>query len=252
MRSHNIDEYAGKPGVYSIYNTATDMMYIGSATNLKNRYKIHCTELKCGRHGNDKMQKAYNKYGANSFEFHIVLVAGPKDDIVEKEQVYMDLCKSYVRHYGYNLKPKARNMSGYRHRAEIKKQISTTLKGRVFSPETKQKLAKASKDYMCSNPEVKQKLIAARLKAGYSEDTRAKMSLAKKNDPNLRQRLKEQGKKLRKLTDSDLIAMKAQRQSGVSLGTLAVCYKVSTRTIANYLNGKRDSILTRKLPEAAA
>lgn len=56
-------------GVYAITCTANNQVYIGSSVNIFTRMRNHKSDLTAGRHYNSKMQRAFDKYGENSFEF---------------------------------------------------------------------------------------------------------------------------------------------------------------------------------------
>lgn len=239
IRCYDINLYKSKSGVYSIYNTVTNMVYIGSAINLKTRYMSHCRNLRTNQHDNHKLQKAYNKYGVASFEFHILLSYSTCADVVEKEQLYMDLCQSHSRCGGYNLKPEAKSMKGYVHTDETKARISNSLKGRVFSDETKAKLSAAASAHLSANKHAKAKLLTARSLRGYGDDVREKMSLAKKNDAGMKDRMIALGQKKRLITPVEALAINSAFASGCKPSDLATQYGVCTRTIRNYLDSTK-------------
>lgn len=89
-------------GVYIIINVITNMIYIGSSQDIEARWKEHVNKLCGNRHENDKLQKAWNKYGEKTFQFKILEAAEPLK-LIEREQYYLDLYQSYKRHIGYNL-----------------------------------------------------------------------------------------------------------------------------------------------------
>lgn len=89
-------------GIYIIINVINNMIYIGSSQDIEARWKEHVNKLYGNRHENDKLQKAWNKYGEKAFQFKILEVAEEKD-LVAREQYYLDLHKPYERHIGYNL-----------------------------------------------------------------------------------------------------------------------------------------------------
>lgn len=65
-------------GVYTIQNTVSGAIYIGSAGRFKRRFSQHRTALRGGYHQNSHLQYAWNKYGEQSFEFKVLLVCLPK------------------------------------------------------------------------------------------------------------------------------------------------------------------------------
>jgi group I intron endonuclease len=89
-------------GVYIIINIVNNMIYIGSSKDIEARWREHVHKFYGNRHENDKLQKAWNKYGEKAFQFRILEVVEEKD-LVFREQYYLDLYKPYERHIGYNL-----------------------------------------------------------------------------------------------------------------------------------------------------
>jgi hypothetical protein len=95
-------------GVYAIRNTLTGSCYVGSATNLRSRFKSHRSALR--RHGKapPKLQQAWDKHGPGAFQFH-VLEYCPPEVLLEVEQSYIDeLSPKYntrqVAHSNYGVK----------------------------------------------------------------------------------------------------------------------------------------------------
>lgn len=80
---------AQEAGIYKIRNNITSDFYIGSAANLRYRWYNHRNSLGANRHSNQHLQSAWNKYGADAFEF-IVIELCEKDKLLEREQFYID------------------------------------------------------------------------------------------------------------------------------------------------------------------
>lgn len=59
-------------GIYMIRNTINGKLYIGKSVNIKKRFNEHKHELRLGSHHNDYLQKAWNKYGEDAFEFIVL------------------------------------------------------------------------------------------------------------------------------------------------------------------------------------
>lgn len=116
------------------------MLYIGSAVNLSKRWPNHLSDLKINKHGNSKLQHAYNKYGKNNFEFRVLRVVEDKKDLVKIEQFYLDMYKPY-----YNICKTAGSCLGIRRTEKAKKNMSNARKGMKLSEEHKRKIGEALK-----------------------------------------------------------------------------------------------------------
>lgn len=58
--------------IYRILNVVTDQFYVGSATKFKRRKWEHLDSLKKNTHHCEKLQAAWNMYGADAFEFEVL------------------------------------------------------------------------------------------------------------------------------------------------------------------------------------
>src|SRR5271166_1238189 len=117
-----------KQGVYKIINKINGKVYYGSASNsFKERWIDHQYKLNKQTHGNKHLQAAWNKYGANNFEFIIVLLCAP-DNCLFYEQLFLDRCwDNGIR--CYNAARIAGNpMKDRKHSIEAKKKMSTIQK----------------------------------------------------------------------------------------------------------------------------
>lgn len=65
-----IEKYCS--GVYAIRNDLNNKMYIGSSSNIRNRYTYHLTSLLKNKGVNRSLQDDFNIVGANNFSFLIL------------------------------------------------------------------------------------------------------------------------------------------------------------------------------------
>ena len=65
-------------GIYIILNKINNKYQVGSSVKLNNRNGQHWSLLRCNKHGNPKLQNAWNKYGEENFEFHVVELVNKK------------------------------------------------------------------------------------------------------------------------------------------------------------------------------
>ena len=56
-------------GIYQIKNIETGDKYIGSSVDILRRFHHHKYYLRKGNHVNPHLQRAWNKYGGDKFEF---------------------------------------------------------------------------------------------------------------------------------------------------------------------------------------
>jgi len=176
-------------GIYMIKNIANNKKYIGSTINFKKRFIGHKWALKNNKHFNKHLQRSYNKYGANNFEFSILEICN-KDMLEIRESAFIKYYNTMDFKYGYNLVD-ARTNTGYKHTKEtidkIIKQKNTeesrknmSLKmmgnknglGRIVSDDIKQKLSNERKGVW---------KLGHKFQKGHiiSEESRLKMRLAK-------------------------------------------------------------------------
>ena len=163
----------GISGIYQILNAINGKSYIGSAINIKKRWKEHIWELIRNAHYNKYLQRSWNKYGKDAFKF-IVLLRCEKKDLLYYEQIAIDKYKTAKNKNGYNLCPTVGNTLGIKLSQEARNRISQTLKGNIpwnkgipCSEETKQKLSRALKGRPAWN-------VGTKL----SEEGRLKLSIA--------------------------------------------------------------------------
>jgi group I intron endonuclease len=156
-------------GVYSILNTITGKRYVGStAISFDARLKQHLTLLNTGKHTSRHLQSSWNKHGESAFEFVVEEICGVENVLI-REQYFLDYYKSYDDRFGYNILPKAGSHLGAKRTEESKKKMGAWKR----LPELCSKLSELSKKNF--TPEMKEKLLAASRGRIVSDETRAKM-----------------------------------------------------------------------------
>ena len=66
-----------------------EKVYIGSGKDFETRKRAHSNDLEGGKHFNKHLQRAWNKYGRDNFEFNIVEEVESSMQF-DKEQEYID------------------------------------------------------------------------------------------------------------------------------------------------------------------
>jgi group I intron endonuclease len=196
-----------KVGVYKITNSLDGKLYIGSSSNIYKRWDRHRNSLRKGTHPNLHLQQACNRDGLDAFVFEIIEeTIKDKKVILEREQFYIDLYKSFENDKGYNLTTSSSSPAGFRHTEAAKeairqarlgkrlskasrKKVTDFLTGHEVSQETRDKISEANKGKTAWNkglktgplPESQKKAIGKGNKGKrtgifVSEETRRKLS----------------------------------------------------------------------------
>lgn len=108
-----------RSGVYKISFCGTDKFYIGSAVDLTKRKLNHISDLLNNRHANIHMQRLFNKYGKESFNFEIVEYV-PPESLIKVEQKYITELEPQI-----NILKTAYSSLGYKHKKEALEKIKT-------------------------------------------------------------------------------------------------------------------------------
>lgn len=238
-------------GIYAIRNTINGKQYIGSAVRLGTRIRKHRSMLSRGVHHSPKLQRAWEKHGADAFEFVVVEEVADPDFLIVREQFWLDETGS-VGANGYNICPRAGSILGvkrspetidkmrasglkYRATEETREKLRLSNTGKratpeklakmsalVKSAETIEKLRVASTGRKLSEEAI-EKMRASHLGRKRSEETKEKMRLAKlgkKQSPeHVANRMRHiKGKKR---TPEDLAKRAAARAANLAAATKA-------------------------------
>lgn len=123
------------PGVYAIINTVNGKRYVGSSTrSIRNRWRQHRLTLKANCHDNGYLQRAWNKYGEQVFDWQVLENCEP-EQCLAREQFWIDELRSVKGPAGYNICPTAGNSRGTKHTEETKRRMSALKRGKSQSPE---------------------------------------------------------------------------------------------------------------------
>ena len=158
--------------VYVIRNRDNGNMYIGSAYDYVKRRARHFWELTRGTHHSEHLQRAYDKYGRAVFESDVVEYVDDKDQLLKREQVWIDFFKP-----AYN----------------VAKVAGSPTKGLKFSAETREKMAAAHRGRKRPPRPVEwnQKISATKKLRGMSPDGLASLRakhIVRFSDPAYRER----------------------------------------------------------------
>lgn len=185
-------------GIYRILHASTDKSYIGQSVDIRSRWKTHRGDLNRGTHRNRHLQRAWDKYGPEAFEFEIMEFVPYRANLDAFENHYIRLYNACED--GYNLAEEARGPKSVSEETRRKKheasmgeknpfygkrhtpETLTKLRGREFTEEHRKKMSAAARSRVVS-PEAKARMSEAQTarrcneaKTPVSDDTRQKLS----------------------------------------------------------------------------
>lgn len=255
-------------GVYCIINKINDKKYVGSSIDIEKRWQQHKSDLGRRCHANYHLQKAWDKYGEENFEFRVLVYTDP-DEAVALED---NLLKNYPDLFEYNISRDATApMLGRVHLEESKQKISKALSGennpnfgKHRSKETKRKLSEAlsgeNNPNFGKHPTEATRAKMSKAQSGenhplfgkhHREETRAKMSKAllgennpffgKAHSEETRAKMKEShlGDKnynWKNIPEEKINEMKSLREQGYSYRKIAEIFGVSINIVWRRLN----------------
>lgn len=168
-------------GIYIITNKENGKVYIGSTNNFGTCWYLHRNSLRKGVHHNQYLQRSWNKYGEDAFEFGVIEYLDDLEQLHLVEQFWMDVYREEGKEL-YNFGLAVDNpMRGQTHTEETKRKMSEVRKGVPKSEEHRSRISKARMGHAVSE-EARRKIGAAKVGNQYalghkrSEEARRKMS----------------------------------------------------------------------------
>lgn len=148
-------------GVYAISCRVDGRIYVGQSKNIRGRWVDHVCDLK-NSVASPRLQVAWDRYGAENFEFCVLETVGDIAKLSEREQFFIDSLGAHKN--GFNVCPKVGVAGGYIPDAITRARIGFHSAHR--SPETleKMRLAKLGKKVGPRSAETKAKMSAAQAK----------------------------------------------------------------------------------------
>lgn len=210
-------------GIYIVKNIITGEFYLGSAHNFNKRKWRHFSSLKHSKHHSIVLQRAYDKYGKNSFVFEPIFHCLPDD------------CIKFENHFLTILAP----------RYNIAKDAVAPMAGRKHSEETKLKFravkrpsGKECYQYGTTwSDETRAKIMAKQVGSKRSEETKQKMSDTAKRINSIGRI--DRTKAYKSVIDNDGIIYKSASDAAKLNG-------VSVQTICDILKGRHSKTRQKK------
>lgn len=133
-------------GVYAISCSGNGKVYVGCSKNIPERLRSHINKLSAGSHKNIHMQRAWAKFGRESFYAYVVQYAS--HDVFDQEVSWIKDLGSYEN--GFNM---TKGGEGVKNDEAINEKRANTFKKR-YSEETRaKKSAIAKKQYASMSEE---------------------------------------------------------------------------------------------------
>lgn len=169
-------------GVYTILNTVTERMYIGSSRNCEKRWRTHALMLRRGTHHSAPLQAAYNKYGKDCFEYSVFEYVSDATNLLSREQVWLNLFRPYYNIAKSTHSPKL----GQKMSLETRRKMSESAKLRGGNPWSDEQKKRQSEAKLLNPPKwsaesrrkISESLIGNKRSLGFkhSAETRKKLS----------------------------------------------------------------------------
>lgn len=186
------------PSIYQIRHTASGKVYVGSAIDPRKRWTEHRRTLRIGKHHSRYLQRAWDKYGKDSFVFEIIEPVLFVEDLLVREQYWIDTLRSNDPFRGYNIASIAGSMLGTKRTNEERAKISERSKAQFADPVQRLLMSERAKAQF-ADPGVRAK-IAERTKAQFadpiSRKKHADAQRARCADPVEREKRSARGKAL--------------------------------------------------------
>lgn len=225
-------------GIYRITNITNGKSYIGkTGMNFGDRWDSHRSLLNSGKHDNPHLQRAWNKYGSEQFEFAIVEVVEDTSKLNELEikyiSFYRDAGMSYNLHDGgdggYNL---GKHLSDETKR-KIGEKNRTNMMGRKLSAETRKKMSESQRARYSAWADKDRRAHgekSSRCASGYkwSEESKRAFSERQRERPNSA-----------KFTVDDIRSIRERFANGYSQKDLAEEYHTTASYISNIVHRRR-------------
>lgn len=118
-------------GIYQIFCIVNNKRYIGSSINITKRWYAHSTLLKNNNHCSSYLQNTFNKYGIGNFKFSVLEKVSKIEELINREQFWLDYFESYKPEKGFNVRKIAESNFGVYQSEETRKKRSLSCASKL-------------------------------------------------------------------------------------------------------------------------
>lgn len=210
-------------GIYRIDDVKSGCFYIGSAVDLRQRFKHHVYSLQQSKHSNRRLQRVWD-ISPNRLTFTVIreMPGAARAERLKAEQELLDASNVGKNKKCFNMLAVAGSHQGAKRSEETKARISASQIGRTFSDETKAKMRAAKLG----------KMLSEEHKKNLGNSARGRKIMRPKGIVNnqIRALTPDAVRELRVLRKSGLSWAQLSRKSGVDLSAcrravLGITYK---------------------------
>lgn len=229
--------------IYKIANKKNGKIYIGQTIqDFSKRVRSHKFHLKCGVHHNSLLQRVYDKYGLEIFEFQI-LEKCDASILDEREKYWINYYNTTDRKFGYNFESGG-NVNKKHHQETIEKFIENSRgKNNKLTPNE----VKIIKQLIID----KESLTEISKKFGVSVDCISKIKSLKNwgyVSPELNDRMTQAdtSRKIKMMTDEEIEECKNLILKGESVFNLSARYEIPYRRFSNMFKEEMDLVNSKR------
>jgi group I intron endonuclease len=138
--NNNPSDLPTASGIYQIDNLITGYSYIGSSTNIRQRFYEHRSMLRRGVHFCKHLQRSWNKHGMNNFHMVVVSLCDAKNLIEQEKRIILSRANLYNSEL-----PNGSTWLGKKHTPETIEKIKAARAKQVISKESRIRARKTLK-----------------------------------------------------------------------------------------------------------
>lgn len=197
-----------RSGIYLIENIHTRRVYVGSSVDIRRRWAMHRSQLRRNVHHCKWLQRSWNKYGEESFEFTCIISNINQDDLAEVETSVIYLYRLSVG--VFNTAPVGGSTFGIKlgpHSNEHRRKIGDAQRGKKLSSAQIRQISERHRGKKLSESH-KAALAKSSRERVHSDETRRKLSNAARNISDETRRKRSESLKAT-ITPQRLAAMRA-------------------------------------------